>query len=96
MELINGRTPDEIKQGLKACSNVRCGTECPYGGMVYGCIGALNADSLALIKHLESKVFVVHCKDCKHADQIGESGYWCNEFGNGRDADHYCSKGEKK
>ena len=55
-ELINGRTPEEIKDGLKHCIEpVPYGCEvCPYNET---CLEhAPEIDALALIEHLEAKV----------------------------------------
>ena len=54
-ELINGRTPEEIKQALKHCNEpvpAAC-TGCPYNGT---CLEhAPEIDALALIEHLEAE-----------------------------------------
>ena len=54
-ELINGRTPGEIKQALKHCNEpvpTAC-TGCPYNGT---CLEhAPEIDALALIEHLEAE-----------------------------------------
>ena len=59
-ELINGRTPEEIKAGLKACTTGKtpgygCNAHCPYLN-VPNCWLSVKADALALIEHLEAKV----------------------------------------
>lgn len=57
MELINGRTAEEIKRGLHSCSTITgCNEECPYYEDIYelGCNTQLNSDALALIQQLES------------------------------------------
>lgn len=54
MELINGRTAEEIKHGLRVC-NGWCGSECPYSEIEYGCASTMVRDALALIEHLESQ-----------------------------------------
>ena len=59
-DLINGRTPEEIKAGLKACTTGKtpgygCNAHCPYLN-VPNCWLPVKADALALIEHLEAKV----------------------------------------
>lgn len=59
-ELINGRTPDEIKIGLRTCQSLGmilggCGS-CPYKGCDGDCDLGLEDDALALIEHLEAKI----------------------------------------
>ena len=54
MELINGRTAEEIKRGMHACNGLRCDLECPYSEIEYGCIGTMVRDALALIERLEA------------------------------------------
>lgn len=58
-ELINGRTPEEIKTGLRRCRSLAmilkgC-TGCPYNGCDGDCDLGLEEDALALIEHLESE-----------------------------------------
>ena len=53
-ELINGRTAEEIKRGMRACNGLRCDLECPYSEIEYGCIGTMVRDALALIERLEA------------------------------------------
>ena len=63
-ELINGRTPGEIKAGLRCrvAGDVKC-SDCEYYGTVlyeieqrkYEC-DDIDRDALALIEHLEAKV----------------------------------------
>ena len=58
-ELINGRTPEEIKAGLKACTTGKtpgygCNAHCPYLN-VPNCWLSVKADALALIEHLEAQ-----------------------------------------
>lgn len=55
MELINGRTAEEIKRGMHACNGLRCDLECPYSEIEYGCIGTMVRDALALIERLEAE-----------------------------------------
>lgn len=58
---INGRTPEEIKQGMECCKPVwvdnhwkTCDTKCPYIEDVGGfCRAKLMADSIVLIQRLE-------------------------------------------
>ena len=58
--LINGRTPEEIKSGLRHCW-VRCkggeDGDCPYYDdcSQWGATKNLEKDALALIEHLESE-----------------------------------------
>ena len=54
-ELINGRTVEEIKRGLRVC-NGWCDLECPYSEIEYGCVGTMVRDALALIERLEAQV----------------------------------------
>ena len=59
-ELINGRTPEEIKSGLRHCW-VRCkggeDGDCPYYDdcSQWGATKNLEKDALALIEHLEAE-----------------------------------------
>lgn len=60
-ELINGRTPEEIKRGIKChVSWGDCSTECPYDDVrnkpAHECIQSMTKDALALIEHLEAKL----------------------------------------
>lgn len=59
--MVMTRTPDEIKNGLECCSNVNfvCNEECPYYKSLSegeDCCLKKNADALALIQQLESKL----------------------------------------
>lgn len=57
-DLINGRTAEEIKKGLRHCQTV-CLEDCPYyrtGIKCSECTVYLSRDALALIQHLEAKV----------------------------------------
>lgn len=59
MMLINGRTPEEIKAGLRACTTGKtpgygCNAHCPYLN-VPNCWLPVKADAIALIEHLEAK-----------------------------------------
>lgn len=58
--MINGRTPEEIKRGIKChVSWGDCSTECPYDDVrnkpAHECIQSMTKDALALIQHLESE-----------------------------------------
>ena len=58
-ELINGRTPEEIKAGLKACTTAKvpgygCNIPCPYLNTP-NCWLPVKSDALALIERLESE-----------------------------------------
>lgn len=59
--LINGKTLEEIKRGIKChvCWG-DCSTECPYDDVrnkpAHECIQSMTKDALALIEHLEAKV----------------------------------------
>lgn len=59
-KLINGRTPEEIKRGIRChvCWG-DCSTECPYDDVrnkpAHECIQSMTKDALDLIKHLEAK-----------------------------------------
>lgn len=53
------KTPDEIKQGLECCNTYNDCQSCPYGDKVekgWGCCVQRNADALAYIRQLESKL----------------------------------------
>ena len=47
------RVSMEIRQGLMACADYKNCTDCPYDCEEEGCMRALNADALALIRQLE-------------------------------------------
>lgn len=49
------RDPMEIRQGLMACADYKNCTDCPYDCEEEGCMRALNADALALIRQLEGQ-----------------------------------------
>ena len=58
-ELINGRAPEEIKAGLKACTTSKvpgygCNIPCPYLNTP-NCWLPVKSDALALIEHLEAQ-----------------------------------------
>lgn len=56
--LINGRTQEEIKQGLRRCKTV-CLDDCPYyktGIECSECTTFLSNDALALIENLEKRL----------------------------------------
>lgn len=56
---INGRTPEEIKQGLECCNSGRCEV-CPYDGFQgRGCKIHRNNDALALIQHLVNEQIAI-------------------------------------
>lgn len=59
-DLINGRTPEEIKAGLRACTTGKtpgygCNAYCPYLN-VPNCWLSVKADALALIEHYEQRI----------------------------------------
>lgn len=55
MELINGRTAEEIERGLRVCNTVASGCrECPYDGTCFE--HPPEFDALALIERLEAQV----------------------------------------
>lgn len=57
-DMINGRTPEEIKKGLRRCEAV-CLEDCPYyrtGIKCSECTTHLSKDALAYIQHLEAKL----------------------------------------
>ena len=54
-ELINRRTPEQIRFNVMECAHGHCLSECPYDGSD-DCTEELLYDALALIKHLEAKV----------------------------------------
>lgn len=49
------RDPRETEQGLMACADYRNCTDCPYDCEEEGCMRALNADTLTLIRQLEQQ-----------------------------------------
>lgn len=52
--LINGKTPEEIKEGLRCCLKTNGCSSCPYSG---GCIQhGPEEDAVRLIEHLEAKI----------------------------------------
>ena len=51
-ELINGKTPEQIKAAIRYCENWSC-DDCPYAD-VLGCGDAIQRDALALIERLEA------------------------------------------
>ena len=51
-DTINGRTPEEIKQGMECCSVLDKCDKCPYCGMPCNDL-ELNRDALALVQYLE-------------------------------------------
>lgn len=54
-ELINGRTPEQIRFNVMECAHGHCLSECPYD--IYDeCTENLLDDAFALIRHLEAKV----------------------------------------
>ena len=54
-ELINGRTPEQIRFNVMECAHGNCLSECPYD--IYDeCTENLLDDAFALIRHLEAKV----------------------------------------
>lgn len=60
-ELINGRTAEEIKRGIKChVSWGDCSTECPYDDVrnkpAHECIQSMTKDAHALIERLEGQV----------------------------------------
>lgn len=58
-DLINGRTPEEIKKWLQCCfTPCSCYGECPYycdKGDIGDCTTELANDALALIQHIEAQ-----------------------------------------
>lgn len=56
-ELINGRTPEEVRKGISSCFSDSCGTcrGCPYLNEGMDCDWMLKRDALALIEHLEAQ-----------------------------------------
>ena len=58
--LINGRTPDEIKKALRLCNTESVGNckECPYYA---DCDGQPGTDALAYIECLEEKTSRFNC-----------------------------------
>ena len=50
------RVSMEIKQGLMACADYKNCTDCPYNCEEEGCMRALTADALTLIRQLEAKL----------------------------------------
>lgn len=55
-ELINGRTPEQIRFNISECSRSNCLSECPYENQpIESCAEGLLSDALALIDRLESE-----------------------------------------
>lgn len=55
-ELINGRTPEQIRFNISECSRSNCLSECPYENRpIESCAEGLLSDALALINRLESE-----------------------------------------
>ena len=57
-DLINGRTPEEIKSALEHCPVSDC-RDCVYWEAMRddrNCVPQIDKDALALIKHLEAKL----------------------------------------
>lgn len=78
MELINGRTAEEIKRGLKRCHHV-CTEECPYyreGVKVSECTTPMSRDALALIERLEAAApRWISVEECKPKEFISVQVY---------------------
>ena len=55
-DTINGRTPEEIKRGLKCCIDWETGcVECPYDNLPPDeCVVAMKSNNLAYIQQLEA------------------------------------------
>ena len=54
-ELINGRTPEEIKRGCKTCGALfECRGDCPYYDVEHECMKQMSEDVLAYIERLEA------------------------------------------
>ncbi|MDD6937461.1 MAG: DUF551 domain-containing protein [Clostridiales bacterium] len=53
-DLINGRTPEEIKAAIRHCESTNYCNVCPYADVIE-CGDAIQHDSLALIERLESE-----------------------------------------
>ena len=60
MELINGRTAEEIKNAVAHCADGCC-SKCAYKE-VYDCSLNMTRDALALIERLEAAVPVEHAR----------------------------------
>ena len=83
---INGRTPEEIKNGLECCSySLDYCDKCPYNGMPCNDL-ELNRDALALVQQLErerdaaveqlkevDRVDLFRCSHCAH-DELCNDG----------------------
>ena len=55
-ELINGRTPEQIRFNISECSRSNCLSECPYENQpIESCAEGLLSDALALIQCLEAE-----------------------------------------
>lgn len=94
-DLINGRTPEEIKSGLRHCW-VRCkggeDGDCPYYDdcSQWGATKNLEKDALALIERLESErdaaildlKAISHCYTCSNRD-LDDNGVCKNSGGGG-------------
>ena len=70
---INGRTPEEIKNGLDCCINWGTGcTECPYDNLPPDeCVAVMKSDNLEYIQQLERERDVL-------MESLMDSGYLCS------------------
>lgn len=64
-ELINGKTPEEIRTGLAYCASMQACTESCPNYHAQGCMGDLIIGSNALIDRLESRVAELEAKQPK-------------------------------
>lgn len=54
-ELINGRTPEEIKHWMRCCSAIASCYNCPYNRNDYCVSEAVLPNALSYIQHLEAQ-----------------------------------------
>ena len=78
-ELINGRTPEEIRKNIEGCSNGFGCDECPYEHETFErCGECIITDALAYIEHLEKKLAeATLVQDC---DNCGEERYDAHSY----------------
>lgn len=79
-ELINGRTPEQIRFNVMECAHGHCLSECPYDSSDE-CTKDLLDDALTLIEHLEAKETTLNTlRDAIYEDAVAH-GLWEDEDG---------------
>lgn len=57
LEEINGRTPDDVRKNIEACSNGHGCDDCPYKHETFErCGECIISDALAYIEQLEEQI----------------------------------------